>query len=241
MLRAICAFIALLVYSQFVDAAIANLSDDFQSGEQGWAHGMRSVNPPFTTSGGPGGAGDDYLQVFSNGSGGASGRWAVFNNTSATWTGDYLAAGIDQITAHVNNDPDNTGTSNLVNIRLGISTTAGSGTGQFVTNAIAIAPGSGWVSVTWSLAPGDLIDISGGSANAANVLMNVAELRFIDNVTPVWVANPGTGEVTLGLDNVVGISAVPEPACTSMLAVGLAGFMVHRRRKLAARQVPDQS
>lgn len=140
MLRAICATVALLFGSQTIEAAIANLSDDFQTGQQGWVHGMRSLNPPFTTAGGPGGAADDYLQVFSNGSGGASGRWAVFNPTSPTWTGDYLAAGIDRITADVFNDPNNTGTSNTVNIRLGIATTAFAGFGQFVTDAVTIAP-----------------------------------------------------------------------------------------------------
>ncbi|PWB73274.1 MAG: hypothetical protein C3F15_10055, partial [Holophagae bacterium] len=66
--------------------------DDFEDGTtMGWEEGAPSPNPPVNVAdGGPGGAGDAYLENTSSGGTGAGSRMVMFNN--AQWTGDYVAA-----------------------------------------------------------------------------------------------------------------------------------------------------
>ena len=66
------------------------ITSDFESGTtDGWQVGNANhPNPPTNVaSGGPDGAGDNFLQAQSNGGGGAGSRLAFFNE-SADWTGD---------------------------------------------------------------------------------------------------------------------------------------------------------
>ncbi len=214
--------VVLLLGVQVTAAAVVNSVDDFQDGsEQGWSHGPQSPQPPQNISdGGIGGVGDSYLEVFSTGTNMAGGRITFFNE-EAKWTGNYVAAGIHHITADVNNFGATT-----LNLRLGFGPTRGAG--RWVTDAIELDPGSGWTSVTWSLLPGDLLSLTGSSDPTLD-LMNVGELRIIDNVNPAYVGDPTTGEATLGIDNIVATS-VPEPVGTSLFAATLAGLAALRRR-----------
>jgi len=51
--------------------------------------------------GGPGGAGDNYLQLTSNGSDGSGGRLVAINVSQ--WAGDYVALGVTGISASLRN------------------------------------------------------------------------------------------------------------------------------------------
>jgi hypothetical protein len=71
--------------------------DDFESGSTaGWSEGGFSPTPPqIASDGGPMGAGEGYLLNASTGTAGPGGKMVMFNQ--AQWTGDYNAAGIQQI------------------------------------------------------------------------------------------------------------------------------------------------
>jgi hypothetical protein len=85
-------------------AAIPITADDFEDGTtMGWFVGdpTHPAPPVNIATGGPAGAGDNYLQLVATGGGGAGGRLAVLND--AQWARDYLAAGIKAIVMAVNN------------------------------------------------------------------------------------------------------------------------------------------
>ena len=82
-------------------AVVAGQVDDFEDGTpQSWTEGIFSPNKPTNiASGGPAGASDNYLENVSSGAGVEGSKMTMFNK--AQWTGDYLAAGITEIRAHV--------------------------------------------------------------------------------------------------------------------------------------------
>ena len=209
-------------------AAVVDSIDDFQDGSvHDWSHAAISPNPPTNEADvGLTGIGDNALRVHSHGGGGPGSRWIAFNAES-DWTGDYIAAGINRIEADVNNIGPNT-----LNLRVAIGTGASPlpGISAAVTDAVTIAPGSGWVKVTWSLDPNDLISLGQDPATA---LTSVRVLRILDNPFPAYVASPTTGEATALLDNIVarGTTAIPEPGSVGVLAIVAAGLVCRRRRK----------
>src|SRR5438046_275304 len=71
--------------------------DNFQDGTtMGWSEGGPSPNPPTNiATGGPGGAGDRYLQNIASGGFGAGSRQVMMN--SVQWTGSYSTAHVTQI------------------------------------------------------------------------------------------------------------------------------------------------
>ena len=71
--------------------------DDFEDGTvMGWTEGPVSPNPPTNLpSGGPAGAGDNYLRNISSGGAGPGSKLIMFNLTQ--WTGNYTAAGVTRI------------------------------------------------------------------------------------------------------------------------------------------------
>lgn len=154
--------------------------DDFEDGTtQSWANGGVSPNPPTNqTSGGPGGAGDNYLQETSSGGAGAGSRPVVLNR-SANWTGDYATAGVDIVELDLRNE----GTGNLT-IRVALEGTGG----RWVTNASHVLPDDNlWdTNVSFSIAPGDLVTAGGADVNAT--LSNVTEIRIIHNTSPSFIS-----------------------------------------------------
>lgn len=183
--------------------------DDFQDGTtEGWSGGSSPTN---VATGGPGGAGDRYLQIT-----------AVSNNLGASvfapWTGSYTAAGVSALSFDLNNfGPD------PVALRVSVF-----GASTFTsTLPIVLAPGSGWVTVVFGLDAADLTRTQ-GTFGLARTLGNVNTLLIrhdSDPISPPGQSNPVTA--TLGIDNV---TAVPEPGTGLLLAAGIAMLGLRYRR-----------
>jgi hypothetical protein len=201
-------------------AVTVNQSDDFEDSTlQSWeAGGGSNPNPPTNIStGGPAGAGDQFLRLTSSGSSGAGGRLVVFNGDQ--WTGDYLAESIDSIRMQVRN----LGATNLV-LRL-ILENANAGDSLGTISPVNVPAGGGWTTVSFSLASANLM---GG--DYTSVMEDVTTLNLVHSPSAITARSSAPNiAAQLGVDN---ITAVPEP---SGIAMALAGWtllttMVVRRR-----------
>lgn len=199
------------------DSIVLGQVDTFEGGTtQGWSAGSPHPVPPFVTTGGPGGAGDHYLQVTSIGTPGPGGRLTVFNMSQ--WQGNYIAAGVNLIVMDVNN----LGQTDL-SLRLLFENNSNAAVS---TNAIFLPAGSGWTRVTFMIGAGNLTALQGSVIGA---LTDVEELKLFHNPA---VDFPGPFiNAQLGLDNITaGATSVPEPVTLLLLGSGLAGLSMTRRR-----------
>lgn len=165
--------------------------DDFQDGTtMGWQEGAVSPNPPVNVpDGGPGGAGDAYLENTSSGGSGAGSKMIMFNN--AQWTGDYVTAGVSSLQMHFNN----LGATDLP-MRVAVE---GAGGGRFASlDPIVLPAGSGWQHVVFDLTDAAMVTV-GGAQTLAQVLANVIELRVLASNVPDW--NGSSLIAVLGMDN----------------------------------------
>jgi hypothetical protein len=213
--------------------------DDFEDGTlQGWRMGTTTVTAEHMTNitdGGPTGAGDNFLQVTSHEAHGTTtpggNRLTFFNRLQ--WTGDYTAAGITAIAM----DLKNISSSEILNMRLAINGGVGPSFdfigGVFTSTAsISLNSGSGWTRAVFSLLPGDLIPISGGTGGNTTgndvqaTLGNVLELRLLNSATSDWSGLPVTA--TLGVDN---LRAVPLPPALALFGSGLVVLLPRRRKQ----------
>jgi len=221
-------FVATMIFGSMAAATIGQV-DTFEDGTtMGWFVPGMSPNPPANSpTGGPGGAGDSYLVLTSNGGMGPGGRLAVLNDSQ--WTGDYLTAGIVTISM----DVQNFGPSDVY-LRLLLEDFAGMGppVNLALTQAALVSAGSGWQKVSFSLRPVDLVTLF-GTAEAA--VANVDTLRIFHNPDPDF-PGPGVGippiVTAIGVDNLTA-SGVPEPSTTVLGLSSLAFFglrLVRSRR-----------
>jgi hypothetical protein len=209
--------------------AVPILPDTFEDGTtMGWGVPGVSPNPPTNiATGGPAGAGDNFLQLVANGSGGPGGRLSVLN--SLQWTGDYLAAGIAGIAMDVNNF----GPADLV-LRLLLEDFEGMGPPENLALTVldvVVPANSGWMSVFFDLSPAHLTVDTFGTVVGA--LSDVDTLRIFHNPNPAF-PGPGVGippvTVTLGIDNIAAVQAqVPEPASILLLSGGFVAALMRRR------------
>jgi hypothetical protein len=191
------------------------------------ALGSPNPAPPKNVAGGPGGAGDHYLELTALGGDGPGSRLSVIND--AQWAGDYLAAGITSIAFDVNNLGQQD-----VYLRLAFEDFPGPPPPNvaYSTDAILVPAGSGWTTVSFPIGVGDLTLV--GTGTIADVLSSTDVLRiyhsqlpnFPNPVVPIAAIN-----TIVGVDN---ITAVPEPAAMLLLAGGLAAawkrFRLHSSR-----------
>lgn len=201
---------SLLIGSQAFGITLGQ-SDNFNDGTlQGWVSGGINPNPPSNVNNvGQAGAGDHVMQVLFNDQGGGPGAQPVVFN-SAQWTGDYLAAGITAITLDINN-------LSTIPINPGLEIRGAGGNINTVTGT-TIPANSGWVSITLSLDPGNLV-----GPDVLGTLGAVTELRFREVQGGSFVIpNDAT---TAYYDN---ITAVPEPATLALM--GLGACAMFRRR-----------
>lgn len=174
-------------------AIVAGQVDDFQGGTtMGWTEGPISPNPPVVIfGGGPDGAGDNYLRNTSSGGIGAGSRLVMLNRIQ--WAGNYLAAGVTRIDAHM----ANFGASTL-SMRIAIEGTLGH---RFAsTSAVSLPPDGLWHEVTFHLTSADLSLVS-GTSSLTTVLSNVTEFRILSAAAgPSWMGDAIVA--TLGTDNI---------------------------------------
>jgi hypothetical protein len=192
-------FVVLSIIMFFADNTSAideNQWDNFEDGTtQGWGSGSPNPNPPANvSSGGPNGDDDHYLRVSSTGGNGPGSMLITFNNSQ--WAGNYIDAGITEISMHVNNF----GSTDLL-LRLAFYKNTGANI-FWTINAEPVPANSGWVVVYFSV---QSMDLTGGTdVNAA--LSNVTQLRIIHRASGGYQADPIVAE--LGIDN---ITAGPQP------------------------------
>lgn len=220
--------------------------DTFTDGSlQDWIMGISTVTTSHMTNiadGGPAGAGDNFLQVVSDGpppprTSGQGSRMTFFNQLQ--WTGDYTAAGVTAIAV----DLKNLSVSETLHLRLAID--GGSYTtsldfigGKFATAAsISLAPGSDWTRVVFSLLPGDLTPVCspGPICSLGNdvqaTLADVTELRLLNSEIPDWNGLQVVG--TLGFDNIQALT-VPLPPSLALFGSGLVVLVTRRRKQTFA-------
>ncbi len=165
--------------------------DDFEDGTvELWAQGSATGQPTNVPGGGPGGAGDNYLQTVSTGTSGPGSSMVLFNEFQ--WSGDYDALGSEvKITMMV----ANFGATPL-NVRIGV----GAGGGQFVsTNAFAAPMDGVWRQVTFTLSDAEMTMV-GGIDPLSLVLTNVVQFRVLSSASPSWQGDSIAG--TLGMDDI---------------------------------------
>jgi hypothetical protein len=196
--------------------------DTFESGTtQGWVVSLLgNPNPALPANiptGGPAGAGDHFLQLTAVGGGGPGSRLTVIN--ASQWAGNYPAAGVTAIAMDVRN----LGASDLALRLLFEDPGFGPPNNTAVsTTAITLPAGGDWTHVVFPIAASDL-SATLGSVDAA--LAGATAIRIFHSTTPSF---PGAAIVAqLGVDN---IRAVPEPGAAMMIALGIGGLALGRRR-----------
>ncbi len=174
---------------------------------EGWISGpAANPVPPFVApTGGPAGGADPYLVLRAVGGSGPGSRLTVINE--AQWTGDYVAAGI----AGIRMDLTNLGSTDL-SVRLLIAKVPpfSSPSDQVITPPVQLPSGSGWTRVVFSLAPDDLITLTGDPAVA---LAGATEVRIFHGVAAAFPPLAFTG--SLGVDNLEAVDATVPAASTS--------------------------
>lgn len=218
-------FIAVAVVCT-TSAALAvdpNYIETFSTDAGGWAG---DSNPTLITNGGPGGLGDQYLNITSSASVG-NGNLATFN-TGPVWTGRYngnVALG-EPLILGVRADLANFGSTPL-DIRVIFLNTSAN---IVSTVEVAQVPADGvWRRYEWGFSPVSGLGLTSvlGSQTIPETMSNVTQLMFRHNVTPASGGDAVTG--SLGLDNIELVPFIPAPSTASLLA--LAGFAAARRRR----------
>lgn len=194
--------------------------DDFQDGTvQNWANGGGAPPVLNIATGGPGGAGDRFMQIAADGSG--AGRFlTVFNRSQ--WLGDYIAAGVTAIEMDLRNQS----TVNL-NIRLAFRTDTSFGASGYLTASLFLPANTNtWQHNVFSITAGTLIAVDGPAPFNTFFANGFGEMRIINEAGSLNL----TGDVVtaqLGIDN---IHAIPEPSSILLMAAGLMGLRDFRRR-----------
>lgn len=231
MLRITCTTIvaASLALATSSQAALMGGVDDFQDGtQQNWGASSQSIT--VVATGGPAGAGDQFLEYTSNGFGGPNSRMLLPMNTQPNqWQGDYLAGGVTGFTFDVAN-PGSADLNLWVTLGSGTATSDGS---WFASNTpVSIPAGSGWTSVAYSVLADDLTSLRGADT-AESLLMNVNQLRIVSSASQPQLSFGGAGSpqgevvaATIQFDNFAAV-VIPEPASVALLVVGL--FACRRR------------
>jgi hypothetical protein len=194
-------------------AITAGQHDDFQNGTtQSWAGNSGPTN---IANGGPDGVGDRYLQISANG-------FPLGTKNTAQWAGNYLAAGVDELQFDLKNFGPNP-------VALRISLAGPLGQTTFTSTTATVLPsGSGWVTVSFGIAPTDLTRME-GAGSYAETLGAVTTLLIRHDPDPISPPmEPNVAMATLGIDNVL-----PEPS-SPLLPVLLAAALLASPRARAA-------
>ncbi len=179
--------------------------DDFEDGTtQGWSEGVFTPNPPANiSSGGPMGAGDNYLENISSGEiFAAGGRMIQFNQ--AQWTGNYVAAGVTTIQMMAANFGSTT-----LHLRIAVE---GAATQYGSTTAVVLPADGQWHPVTFHLTAAEM-SLIGGPATLNGTLSSVDALRILSRQGgPGWQGDTVAGRLGVDVISAGSPSGVPGDA-----------------------------
>jgi len=186
-----------LFFSIFISASVCAQTvgqvDDFEDGTvQGWIIGpfASPPNPPTNEiTGGPSGAGDNFLKYSSLGGSGAGSRMIIMNQ-DARWTGDFTTASIVRIKMDVR--------VTVADLNLRVALT-GAGGRISTTNAVTVTAGSGWTSIIIPIEATDMETVPGGSS-VSGTLASVSEMRILSSSAPDFKGDAIVA--TLEIDNI---------------------------------------
>ena len=184
---------------------------------QAWTNGHQTGAETNVNTGGPTGAGDNFLRIAAAGGGGPGSRLVALNEATQ-WRGNYVTAGVTAIEM----DLKNLGTTPL-RMRIGLQDTSNT---RFTSTASFALPADGlWYHARFGLGATDLTRNS-GSATLATALTRVDQLRIMHSATADFTGD--AINTAVGVDN---IRAVPEPGVVGVMVVaGCGGLMLRRRR-----------
>lgn len=172
--------------------------DDFEDGTtQGWQEalgGLPSPNPPTNVAtGGPDGAGDNYLQNISAGIG--KGAKQTQFNIQPQWTGDYIAVGVKKICAHAKVEATS---DQALSMRAGFQTAESK---RFVSLTPVVVPKDGnWYEVTLPISSSSLVPVGFPTPIYNQVMSNVNHFRIFHSETAAFQG--AELAATAGLDNI---------------------------------------
>lgn len=215
-MRRLLAALGLWVAAGPAGAVVDGELDDFGASVEQWQRGALAL-------GGPAHPADPFLLLTSGA--GSNPRLVTYNQSQ--WSGDYVAAGVDQIALWLNNLG---ATSLSVRLAFGDNFAPGptgtSGNWYATTQVAALPAGSGWTPVVFDIGPADL-QLVVGTQSYATVMSSVVSLRILHATAPSARGTPVTA--TLGVDRIV---AVPEPGATAAGAAALCALaLVSRSRR----------
>ena len=211
--------LAVLLGTPSASALVFGQIDNFESGTTlGWANGVPGYLVNINT-GGPSGTDDNFLQLTADAVG-QGGRLTAFNLQQ--WLGNYVAQGVTAIELDLRNQ----GPTQL-SIRLAFKAANTAEAPGYLSQAIILAPGSGWQHVSISLTSANMIRVGNPAAYATFFSTGVADVRIINEV---GTANLNGDFITgqLGIDN---IQAVPEPSSIALATAALAAVGFWRSRR----------
>jgi hypothetical protein len=135
----------LLFIARPASALVFGQLDDFENGTtMGWGGFSLNVN-----TGGPGGAGDHFLEVTADGSG-AGGRLTTFNLQQ--WLGNYIGQGVTAIEIDLRNQSTTT-----LSIRLAFKAQNTMNAPGYLSAPIILAVGGGWQHFSMSITAANMI------------------------------------------------------------------------------------
>ncbi len=220
--RGILVSLLALSFSYSAQAIVIGQIDDFQDGTtQNWTNGGIFGAPPVVNipDGGPGGAGDHYIQVTSVGGNGPGNRLTTLNRDQ--WLGDYIGQGVTTIEMDLKNLSDV-----QLSIRIAFKQELGPGVPGYVSQPFILDPGTGWQHVVFSLSMAAMIPIDSPFDYNTFFSGNFQEARIINSINPNLNGDPIAAQI--GIDN---IHAVPEPSVLALGTLGALTLLLSIRRR----------
>jgi hypothetical protein len=178
--------------------------DDFAISGQSWAGGS---GPTFVPTGGPGGAGDGFLQIASTGANLAT------HTEQPSWVGDYSALTAGTGSLRLTADFRNATNSAPLEMRV-VLFGPGSTTSRWTSSeAVVVPPDDQWRSYQFELAEAALTRVL-GSASYDALMSDVVRVMLRHDPTSPSAGGAGVAAM-LGIDNVALVRStaiIPEPA-----------------------------